>query len=277
LKELMSQYEPTSCDFSEWRAFGKTVFDHFPLNDRNNQTSPGFISPYVFIESLSRTLSNDSVFIPCSSGGAFTVSMQTFKVKEGQKVVTNKGLASMGYGLSGAIGAAESTGLLTALVEGDGGFAQNIQELGTVVQGKLNLKMFVFSNSGYASIRMTQKNYFNGAYLGCDIETGLGLPDLRMIAAAYNLPYTSIVNSDEIDQNLEEICKRVGPELIEVRIDPDQTYYPKITSRILENGTMESNPLHLMTPDLSTEEISKFLPYLSDRLWESSGTPREKQ
>jgi len=277
LKELMSQYEPTSCDFSEWREFGKTVFDHFPLNDRNNQTSPGFISPYVFIESLSRTLSNDSVFIPCSSGGAFTVSMQTFKVKEGQKVVTNKGLASMGYGLSGAIGAAESTGLLTALVEGDGGFAQNIQELGTVVQGKLNLKMFVFSNSGYASIRMTQKNYFNGAYLGCDIETGLGLPDLRMIAAAYNLPYTSIVNSDEIDQNLEEICKRVGPELIEVRIDPDQTYYPKITSRILENGTMESNPLHLMTPDLSTEEISKFLPYLSDRLWESSGTPKEKQ
>jgi acetolactate synthase-1/2/3 large subunit len=98
-----------------------------------------------------------------------------------------------------------------------------------------------------------------------------------MIAAAYNLPYTSIVNSDEIDQNLEEICKRVGPELIEVRIDPDQTYYPKITSRILENGTMESNPLHLMTPDLSTEEISKFLPYLSDRLWESSGTPKEKQ
>jgi len=266
LKEFLDEYESTSCSFHDWLEFGKKTFEHFPLNDRNNQTSPGFVSPYVFIEALSRILSKDSVLIPCSSGGAFTVSMQTFKVKEGQKVVTNKGLASMGYGLSGAIGAAESTGLLTVLIEGDGGFAQNLQELGTVVQGKLNLKIFIFSNSGYASIRMTQKKYFNGAYLGCDIETGLGLPDLRMIAAAYNLPYTSIVNSDEIDKKLEEICKRVGPELIEVRIDPDQTYYPKIASRILPSGTMESNPLHLMTPDLSPEEISQFLPYLSDRL-----------
>lgn len=266
LNELLTQYEPTPYDFNDWHEFGKKVFNYFPLNDRGNQTSAGFVSPYVFIETLSRTLSKDSVLIPCSSGGAFTVSMQTFIVKKGQKVVTNKGLASMGYGLSGAIGAAESTGLLTVLVEGDGGFAQNIQELGTVAQGKLNLKMFVFSNSGYASIRMTQKNYFNGAYLGCDTDTGLGLPDLRLIADAYKLPYTSITNSTDLGKDIEEICKRVGPELIEVWIDPDQTYYPKITSRILPNGAMESNPLHLMTPDLSPEEISQFLPYLSDRL-----------
>ena len=266
LNELLTQYEPTPYDFNDWHEFGKKVFNYFPLNDRGTQTSAGFVSPYVFIETLSRTLSKDSVLIPCSSGGAFTVSMQTFIVKKGQKVVTNKGLASMGYGLSGAIGAAESTGLLTVLVEGDGGFAQNIQELGTVVQGKLNLKMFVFSNSGYASIRMTQKNYFSGAYLGCDTDTGLGLPDLRLIADAYKLPYTSITNSTDLGKDIEEICKRVGPELIEVWIDPDQTYYPKITSRILPNGAMESNPLHLMTPDLSPEEISQFLPYLSDRL-----------
>ncbi len=266
LSEFLSKHDPDSSDFNEWREFGQRVLNHFPLNDQNNHTSPGYVSPYIFIETLSGTLSKDSVFIPCSSGGAFTVSMQTFSVKKGQKVVTNKGLASMGYGLSGAIGAAESTGLLTVLVEGDGGFAQNIQELGTAVQGNLNLKMFVFSNSGYASIRMTQKNYFDGAYLGCDIDTGLGLPDLRLIADAYKLPYTSITNSTDLGRDLEEICKRVGPELIEVRIDPDQTYYPKITSRILPNGSMESNPLHLMTPDLSPEEISLFLPYLSDRL-----------
>lgn len=266
LSELLAKYDPNSCDFKVWRDFGQRVFSHFPLNDRNNQTSPGFVSPYVFIETLSRILSKDSVLIPCSSGGAFTVSMQTFMVKKGQKVVTNKGLASMGYGLSGAIGAAESTGMLTVLVEGDGGFAQNIQELGTAVQGQLNLKMFVFSNSGYASIRMTQKNYFNGAYLGCDINTGLGLPDLRLIARAYKLPYTLIMNSSDLDKELDEICKRTGPELIEVRIDPDQTYYPKITSRILPSGAMESNPLHLMTPELSPEEVSQFLPYLSDRL-----------
>ncbi len=76
----------------------------------------------------------------------------------------------MGYGLSGAIGAAESTQSRTILIEGDGGFAQNLQELGTLAAQRLNVKVFIFSNSGYASIRMTQRNYFDGAYLGCDVE-----------------------------------------------------------------------------------------------------------
>jgi acetolactate synthase-1/2/3 large subunit len=266
LREFMELFDPSSCSFHNWLKFGESVLEHFPHNERSNHTSPGFISPYSFIESLSKTMSKDSVFIPCSSGGAFTVSMQAFNVKFGQKIVTNKGLASMGYGLSGAIGAAESTGLLTVLVEGDGGFAQNLQELGTAMQGKLNLKMFIFSNSGYASIRMTQKNYFDGAYLGCDVETGLGLPELRLIAEAYKLPFTLMSDLETLDKDIQEVCERVGPELIEVRIDPEQTYYPKITSRILSNGAMESNPLHLMTPDLSPEEINQFLPYLSDRL-----------
>ena len=126
----------------------------------------------------------------------------------------------------------------------------------------LNLKVFVFSNSGYASIRMTQKNYFAGAYLGCDVETGLGLPDWRHIAAAYGLKYVKLDNSEMLKDVVTQILENDGPCFIEVKIDPDQTYYPKITSRILPNGTMASNPLHLMSPDLSVEEIKEFLPYL---------------
>ena len=61
----------------------------------------------------------------------------------------------------------------TFLVEGDGGFTQNLQELGTVSVNHLNLKIFIFDDNGYASIRMTQKNYFGGRYVGCDVNTGL--------------------------------------------------------------------------------------------------------
>jgi acetolactate synthase-1/2/3 large subunit len=49
-------------------------------------------------------------------------------------------------------------------------------------------------------------------------------------------------------------------------IDPDQTYFPKITSRILPNGTMASNPLHLMSPDLSNNAIKEFLPFLASTI-----------
>jgi acetolactate synthase-1/2/3 large subunit len=253
-------------EYSNWLDFGKSVLTAFPLNDINNVTSPGYISPFVFMEKLSTKLKSSDVIIPCSSGGAYTVTMQAFIPKFGQIIVTNKGLASMGYGLSGAIGAAESTQARTILIEGDGGFAQNLQELGTLAAQKLNVKVFIFSNSGYASIRMTQRNYFDGAYLGCDVETGLGLPDWSFIAKAYGLRYTKLEEFELVDPVLTQILDRAEPEVIEVKIDPEQTYYPKITSRILPSGAMASNPLHLMTPDLSFEEIDRFLPYLKGKI-----------
>jgi acetolactate synthase-1/2/3 large subunit len=218
------------------------------------------------MDELSNQLASTDVVIPCSSGGAFTVTMQAFSPKYGQTIVTNKGLASMGYGLSGAIGAAESTQSRTILIEGDGGFAQNLQELGTVAAQRLNVKVFVFSNSGYASIRMTQKNYFAGAYLGCDIETGLGLPDWKHITAAYGIKFVRLNRAETLKEDIGLILEDNEPCFIEVKIDPDQTYFPKITSRILPNGTMASNPLHLMSPDLSEDEIKEFLPYLASTI-----------
>ena len=266
LENLIAAVGKKDLEYSHWLDFGKSVLRAFPLNDVKNVTNQGYISPFVFMEALSTKLKSDDVVVPCSSGGAFTVTMQAFVPKFGQRIVTNKGLASMGYGLSGAIGAAESSQSRTILIEGDGGFAQNLQELGTLAAQKLNVKVFIFSNSGYASIRMTQRNYFDGAYLGCDVETGLGLPDWSLIAKAYGLRYTKLEEFERVESTLGEVLDRFEPEVIEVKIDPEQTYFPKITSRILSSGAMASNPLHLMTPDLSFEEIERFLPYLKDRI-----------
>jgi len=268
LKNLLGAISKKKYCFSDWLNFGELVIAAFPLNDAGNITNRGYISPYEFMETLSAKLKSNDVIIPCSSGGAFTVTMQAFIPKFGQIIVTNKGLASMGYGLSGAIGAAESTQARTILIEGDGGFAQNLQELGTLAAQNLNVKVFIFSNSGYASIRMTQRNYFDGAYLGCDIETGLGLPNLSFIAKAYGLRYTMIEDFGLVNAMLDEVLERTEPEIIEIMIDPEQTYYPKITSRILASGAMASNPLHFMTPDLSKEEIERFLPHIKDRIQE---------
>jgi acetolactate synthase-1/2/3 large subunit len=152
------------------------------------------------------------------------------------------------------------------LVEGDGGFAQNLQELGTLVQRNLNLKIFIFSNRGYASIRMTQRNYFEGAYLGCDSDTGLGIPNWEFIAKAYDIPFAEIKDEKNLAQELAKILDSKGPYFVVVNIDPEQTYFPKINSRVLPDGSMVSNPLHLMFPDLSAEQIKSFLPYLEDRI-----------
>jgi acetolactate synthase-1/2/3 large subunit len=213
---------------------------------------------------LSNLATADDLVIPCSSGSAFTVMMQTFRGKLGQRTVTNKGLASMGYGLSGAIGAAfAGAGRRTILVEGDGGFTQNLQELGTVTANKLNLKIFLFDDDGYASIRMTQKNYFGGRYVGCDLATGLGIPNWQLLFQAYSVPVMRLGPGFDVDPAFLEAFNRAGAAAFLVHIDPNQTYFPKISSRVTSSGSMESNPLHRMTPDLddaTSAKVFRFLP-----------------
>ena len=244
--------------WSKWVNFAKKIRDQIPLSEEVNGYFPGFLNPYDFALQLSDLCDSDDTVVPCSSGGAFTVMMQAFNQKQGQVIVTNKGLASMGYGLAGAIGAglAEQS-RRTVLVEGDGGFSQNLQELATVNVQKLNLKIFIFANNGYASIRMTQKNYFDGAYLGCDVESGLGFPDWQLLAKAFGIESLTLGENFATDKdflnewNSDQACLFVVP------IHPEQTYFPKISSQVTATGGMESAPLHRMSPPLANEVIAE--------------------
>lgn len=247
----------------DWLAYTRQIRASIPLVEPINQTREGYISPYLFAEKLSGICAIDDVVIPCSSGGAFTIMMQTFQQKSEQVIITNKGLASMGYGLSGAIGAAVAhPDKRVILVEGDGGFSQNIQEIGTAAINKLNLKIFIFDDSGYASIRATQKNYFGGRYVGCDRNTGLGLPDWEKLFMAWGVPAMRLNQGYEADDQFHAMFESTGTVAFIVSIDPEQTYFPKITSRITANGSMESNPLHLMTPELTEDQFLTLAKYL---------------
>lgn len=249
--------------WGDWVEYGREVLDLLPLNDPENETGEGFVSPYDFYADLSRVATSTDVIIPCSSGGANSVSMQVITQKHGQVIVTDKGLASMGYGLAGAIGASMAhPGRRTFLVEGDGGFAQNLQELATVAVNKLPIKIFIFANNGYGSIRMTQKNYFGGAYLGCDTETGLGFPDWPTLFKSFGIKCMEIDKNWTTDSRVMEALESPEPWGFIVPIDPLQTYWPKITSRITASGSMESNPLHMMSPDLAPDLSAKVTRFL---------------
>ncbi len=234
-----------------WLEHGRRIRAAVPRVEDVNTTGPGFLSPYEFIVRLEGLTTPDDLIIPCSSGSAFTLSMQIYKQKLGQRVLTDKSLAAMGYGLSGAIGAAiAGSPRRTILIEGDGGFAQNMQELGTAAINNLNLKIFIFDDQGHASIRMTQRSYFNGKYLGCDRTSGLGLPQWEKLFAAWDLPVMRLPL--DFTDNAEVCARMQAPGLCGfiVPIDPQQTYFPKITSRITATGSMESNPIDRMSPEI---------------------------
>ncbi len=249
---------------AEWVAYCRKVRAAVPLVEPVNETRQGFISPYVLVEEISGLCRADDILIPCSSGSAFTVPKQTLRMRGSQLMVTNKSLASMGYGLCGAIGAALAyPERRTVLFDGDGGFAQNLQEIGTAVVNRLNLKIFIFDDGGYASIRMTQRNYFNGGYIGCDTKTGLGMPSWGPIFEAYGVPSMPVGPGFTGEEKFMELFEAPGVAAFLVRIDPDQTYFPKITSRVTASGSMASEPLHRMTPALPAElmaEIGRYLP-----------------
>jgi acetolactate synthase I/II/III large subunit len=249
-------------DTAEWLAFCRQVRETLVGID-TNKTGAAYLDPFAFTRRLSSLAKDEDIIVPCSSGGAFTVMMQAFAQKQGQRMITNKGLASMGYGLSGALGASlAAPDRRVILVEGDGGFAQNLQEIGTAVAMKSNLKIFIFDDNGYASIRMTQRNYFGGSYMGCDTSTGLGLPKWDALFAAYGLPVLRLGHDWYEDDAVRAAFDGPGPVAFLVPVDPEQTYMPKITSRVASGGSMVSNPLHAMSPDLAEPIAAKVFRYM---------------
>jgi acetolactate synthase-1/2/3 large subunit len=250
-------------EHTSWVSYCHEVKTLLPLSEASNKTGLGYVSPYDFVQKLSALAKADDIVVPCSSGSALTTMMQAFDQKTGQILVTNKGLASMGYGLSGAIGAAfAGKGRRTILVEGDGGFSQNIQEIGTAAVNKLNIKIFIYDDNGYASIRMTQSNYFGGRYVGCDIATGLGLPHWEKLFAAWDVPTLRLGPGFENDAAFRGLFDQKGTAAFIMSVDPKQTYFPKITSKVTKTGGMVSLPLHRMSPELDEALYAKVARYL---------------
>ena len=256
-------------DLTSWRDFIQLQRSNLPTVEKATYQFEDYVNPFHLVNELGNLLTKEDSVIPCSSGGSYTSMMQAFSQKQGQLLTNNKGLASMGYGLAGAIGTAVANRSgRTILVEGDGGFAQNLQELGTVKVRNLNLKMFIFSNLGYASIRVSQKAYFNGAYIGCDEATGVGLPEWTQLFKAFEIPSVEITSNVLSNDKALELLKGAGPAAFIVNIHPDQSYLPKVISKIFSDGKMRSNPIHLMDPPLPNEVSELVFKYLPDSLRE---------
>jgi acetolactate synthase-1/2/3 large subunit len=247
--------------WNDWIAFIQEIRHSLPLVEESTIPDGFFVNPFEFLKFLSNNAPDSLNFIPCSSGGSYTSSMQVFEQKEGTVIVSSRGLGSMGIGLAGAIGAAKANENITWLIDGDGGVLQNIQELATINQLGLPIKVILFNNNGYGSIRSTQQKYFAGNYIGCDSKTGLGQPDFSILARAFLIDYLE-VDLDTEEAELVRVLRSAKPAVIEVFISQDQRFLPKIESRLNPDGTMISAPLHEMYPPLDDLLASKVLKYL---------------
>lgn len=241
----------------KWTEVCKSWKKNYPSITKDYFKDKNHVNSYVFCDVLSDFLKKKD---PVVTGIALDACSlyQAFKVKNGQRAFVNKNFGQMGWDLPAAIGACFANGKKrTICVAGDGSIQLNIQELETIKYYKLPIKIFIFNNGGYESIRATQENLFNGNFVGADKNTGLTNPDFKFLSLSHHIKYEFIRSNKNLKDKIQKVLNIKGPVLCEVNISYFQKRTPKASSYIDKDGYIKSKPLEDMYPFLSEDEIWK--------------------
>lgn len=245
-------------DRGPWLARCRAWQTRYPLITPEHWAREDGVDLYALVDALSEAMNSGDLLIPGSSGQCSELTMQAFRVKRGQRIFNTEGLGPMGFGLPAALGGClASGGRRTVCLDGDGGIQMNIQELETLRRLNLPVKLFVLNNRGYGSIRISQKNYFQGHYVASDESSGLTLPDMCRVAAAYGLPTRRLEANRDLRQQVAEILAAPGPYLCDVVVPKDQPTSPKLSSFQRKDGSMASKPLEDLWPFLDRDEFRR--------------------
>ena len=219
--------------------------EKYPIVLKKFYSEKSFVNPYVFLETLSKALNKNDIII-ADDGGHLTWTIQSFKVKFGQKLFSAFGNSPMGYALPASIGASIVKNKNRIIcIDGDGSIQINIQELHTIDKLKLPIKIIILNNDGFGIIKQ-----FQDLYLGKRYEAsgkGVSNPSFKKLSKAFNINYTKIRNHKDFNK-LKKVIDSKKPEIIEVILNPNQKIIPK-----LQFG----NPIEDMSPLLPRKEFLK--------------------
>lgn len=216
-----------------------------PTHDDAN----GHINSYRFMERLQTLLRPDEV-ITLDAGGACCSAQQVLRLKPPQRMMTSGGLGEMGCGLPAAIGASFATNKGEVLcIVGDGALMLNLQELQTIRHHNLPVKIMVFCNDGYAMIRRSQ------VVLGMDEfavgeANGVSVPNFRYVAHAFNIDAADIRTWEDFERVMPWFMASKQPALVQVFIDPQQMFWPKLQPIRNADGTISSPKFDELSPEI---------------------------
>ena len=239
----------------EWLAWCKALYARF-RPELDGTDGGDYVDPYAFINALSDACNEDDIIVPGSSGQQSCAFFQEFKVKRGQRILCCNTIGAMGFEPM-AIGAAIASGKRVIVVTGDGGFAQNMQELEVVKRLSLPIHYFVFSNGGYGSIASMQDNRF-GQRVGSTPESGFTVPDLEGISKLFNFVYWTLDTNIQLEMlpNMLEWSNK--PSMTTVKTSIDFKYACRVQSTMVDNQLIPDR-LEDMTPKLPADELERIM------------------
>ncbi len=274
VEEMARLLPPDTGDHQDWIDWCRERRVRYPVVLPAYREVDTPVNPYFFIERLADRLAENDLLV-CANGSACVVAIQAFAFKRDQRLLVNSGTAGMGFDLPAAIGAAFARRPTTAsegdpsgapapaerviCLAGDGSIQMNLQELQTIVHHQLPIKVFVLNNAGYASIRQTQDNLFAGRRVGEGPGSGVTFPNMVRLAEAYGIPAFRAERGEQLDAVIDAALATPGPALVDVQLDPTQTFVPKVVAERLADGTLVSKPLEDMFPFLDRDEFAENL------------------
>ena len=243
---------------SQWLDYCQNIRKKYPILLKKMIDEKKYVNSYFFIKTLSKyTKKNDSIIT--DMGFSFTTTHQALDIKENQIFFTNSGHAPMGWGLPATIGVfyskKKSKSNLICLT-GEGGFQMNIQELATIMHNKIPIKIFIFNNGGYLTIKQTQILGFKGRIMGADSSSGLSFPNYSQIAKSHKIDYQKINNHKDLIKKIVKIIKKKKAIICEIMMNPDEEQIPKAINRRNEFGRSIPTEFEDMYPFLPREELN---------------------
>ena len=246
-----------SFDYSDWVKQCNLWKEKYPVCTEAQLNQKGKANVYAFLSALSDNMEENQKIVVAN--GSACACIHGYRLKKGQRLVVNSGVASMGYDLPAAVGACFGLGKKELVcVSGDGSIQMNLQELQTIVHHNLPIKLFVINNNGYQSIRITQRNFFERPFVGIGGDSGdVSFPDMEKIAYAYGIPFIRCESDEELDDCINNTLNAESFVMCEIMVDSDQGFEPKSASKKLPNGKMVSAPLEDLKPFLDRKELEE--------------------
>jgi acetolactate synthase-1/2/3 large subunit len=245
---------PTTTN-DEWLGQCNDIKQRYPWVDEEIHKDNGYLNSYKFIDRLSHHLSDNHI-ITTDMGTALLSGHQAIKLKPNQTMFTSLGLGEMGYGLPGALGAQAACPNRPVLcLNCDGGIMMNLQELHTIIENDMPIKIVIFNNDGYLMIKHTQKMLFKGDYVSVDKKTGIGLPTFSRLMPAFGYNYYELKQWDGFDLIINTFLSDPKAAALEVFMDPEQDFVPKVKGVLKEDGSIFPPPIEEMSPLLPFDVV----------------------
>lgn len=222
-----------------------------------NDDSDG-INLYKFIEVLNQNLKDDSVVTWDSGSSAYVVNQALELNSPNQRSIGPFAQGGMGCALSISAGVslAKNKGEVICCL-GDGSFNTNPQSLAVIKKHNLPVKIFVWNNNGYMSIKNSQDKFYEGRRIGTCSDDGIFFPKIEDIAKTYKIRYNFISLIVNLDIEIKKTLNTDGPIITEVMCQELHDIAPSITTFKNEKGQNEQHDFSNMHPFIKNIENEK--------------------